>query len=223
MAVRKPPAAKEPESCEKCGQVHKGCPGHRRHDGLPCGNPKGFKTEHVGVGLCTFHCGSTANGIKAAQREMAEELVATLGSPRPGDPFDIVIEEIARTNGHVLWLAEVVANLGYEDLVWGQTSAKVVESESKVTAHSETQEAAGVNIWVKLYQDERKHLVQVVKAAADMGIAKRQVELAEQTGRLLVSVIRATLGDPELGLTAEQQEAGHRAASRHLRSVPSAA
>lgn len=56
---------------------------------------------------------------------------------------------------------------------------------------------------VDLEAQERDRCVRYAKTAHDMGIAEREVRLAEQQGQLLASVIRNVLGD--LGLSDEQQ------------------
>lgn len=58
-----------------------------------------------------------------------------------------------------------------------------------------------------------------VKAIA-AGLAERQVKAAEeavrQQGKAIAEVLRVVLGDPELGLTAEQRKAAPHIARRHL-------
>lgn len=56
---------------------------------------------------------------------------------------------------------------------------------------------------VDLEAQERDRCVKFAKVAHDMGIAEREVKLAEQQGQLLAMVINNVLGD--LSLTAEQQ------------------
>ncbi|HEY3559637.1 MAG TPA: hypothetical protein VGL05_19345 [Kribbella sp.] len=61
-----------------------------------------------------------------------------------------------------------------------------------------------VRALVQLEAQERDRAVRYAKVAHDMGIAEREVRLAEQQGQLLASVIRNVLGD--LDLTEAQQE-----------------
>jgi len=56
---------------------------------------------------------------------------------------------------------------------------------------------------VDLEAQERDRCVKFAKVAHDMGIAEREVKLAEQQGQLLALVINNVLGD--LSLTVEQQ------------------
>jgi len=68
-----------------------------------------------------------------------------------------------------------------------------------------------------LEAQERERCVKFAKTAHDMGIADRQIQLAESQGALLAGVIRAVLGD--LDLTPEQQARVPEVVPRHLRAV----
>lgn len=70
---------------------------------------------------------------------------------------------------------------------------------------------------VQLEAQERDRCVRYAKTAHDMGIAEREVRLAEQQGQLLASVIRNVLGD--LDLSEEQQERVPRVVQARLLEV----
>ena len=74
-----------------------------------------------------------------------------------------------------------------------------------------------VRALVQLEAQERDRAVRYAKAAHDMGIAEREVKLAERQGEMLAQVIRNVLGDLEL--TDEQQERVPAVVGRHLRAV----
>jgi TorA maturation chaperone TorD len=76
-----------------------------------------------------------------------------------------------------------------------------------------------VATWVSFYREERKMLMAAAQIALKNNIAERQVQLAEEQGRLTAHVIQAVLGDPELGLTAEQKVTSRKVAQRHLMLV----
>lgn len=139
--------------------------------GGECRNPAGFHTDHPGFGRCYFHFGTTPTGIKAAQRIAATNAVATYGLPREIDPWMALLEEVHRTAGHVAWLGLQVAeqNASLQDIA--------------------------VAPWLGLYQAERAHLVRVARAAVEVGVAERQVRLAEAQGALLATVMRGILDE----------------------------
>lgn len=74
-----------------------------------------------------------------------------------------------------------------------------------------------VRALVQLEAQERDRAVKFAKVAHDMGIAEREVRLAEQQGELMATVIRNILGD--LGLTPEQLELAPAAIQRRLREA----
>lgn len=182
----------------------------------PCTNPPVHGSK-----ICTVHGGTTKQAKSAATRNLsrarAEQAVATYGLARDIEPHEAILEEIARTNGHVHWLAQVVADLQKDDLTWGVTSHESgYGAEGPIDKVTHT---AAVNAWLGLYQAERKHLVDVCKTAIQVGIAEQQVQLAEQQGQLVVRILQGVFGDPELGLSPAQASAARKVASRHLRLV----
>jgi len=70
---------------------------------------------------------------------------------------------------------------------------------------------------VDLEAAERDRCVRYAKTAHDMGIAEREVRLAEQQGQLLAAAVQNILGD--LDLTPEQQGRVPDVVGRHLRAV----
>lgn len=86
------------------------------------------------------------------------------------------------------------------------------DKQAGIFAASEAQRAL-----VTLESAERDRVVRYAKVAHDMGIAEREVKLAEKQGELLASVIRGVLGDLEL--TEAQQGLAPAAIQRHLRAV----
>lgn len=181
------------EEAPKCGGTNR--------QGKPCGNPRGFKTGHPGTGNCHYHGGSSPNGRIHAMEEAARAAVVTYGLPRDISPTDALLEEVRYTAGHVAWLRERVAEIEQQALVWGVTG-EVDQQASEFPGVNTTSEAKP-NMWLVLYREERKHLVDVTKAAISAGVEERRVKLAEAQGSLLNSVIRRVLD--RLSLTPEQR------------------
>jgi hypothetical protein len=165
-----------------------------------------------GTTVCVKHgAGAPQVRRKAAERvklEAAARAAATFGLPREVAPDQALLEEIARTAGHIDWLGGIIEAL----------DPKAVVCASEFTGVNTTEQAA-VNVWVELYQRERTHLVAVCKAAISAGIEERRVKLAEQHGALLADVLRAVFADPELGMSDEQRRAAPDVIRRHLAVV----
>jgi hypothetical protein len=174
----------------------------RRRDGSGglCRNVAGKGTDHLGYGPCVRHGGNTPSHVTAAQKAMAATAVATYGLPITIDPRDALLQEVYRTAGHVAFIADQIRALKTDDLIWGKTEE--VDTRASEFPGTNTKRAAVPNVWLQLYDRERKHLVAVAKAAIDAGIEERRVRVAEQMGGQLAAVIRAFIA--RLGLTAEQ-------------------
>lgn len=177
----------------KCGGTNRA--------GNPCGNAAGKNTDHVGIGNCANHGGKTPTQRKAVQIETARRAVTTYGLPREVAPDVALLEEVHRTAGHVAWLGDVVAALEHDELVWGVTDE--VDRQATEFSGTDTTRRAAINVWVVLYQQERKHLASVCKEALAAGIAERQVKLAELQGQLLAKAISSVLD--ALDLSKEQR------------------
>lgn len=120
----------------------------------------------------------------------------TFGLPRDIDHHSALLEELHRTAGAVAWLGQQVAALDPKDVVWGKTRKKRGGEDHGVTHE------AGVNVWVRLWQGERRHLLDVTKACHAAGIDERRMQLAETAGEQLALVLRAVFA--RLVLSDEQ-------------------
>jgi hypothetical protein len=134
--------------------------------------------------------------------ELAQRAVDTYGLPRDISPTDALLEEVRFTAGHVAWLRQRVSELAPDALTWG--TREVVDKQATEFTGTDTTEAAAVNVWLELYYRERKHLVDVCKAAISVGIEERYVRLEEAKGQLVADLIRRILG--RLDLSELQQD-----------------
>ena len=156
----------------------------RSHDGT-CQQPAGWGTDHPGRGCCRFHGGNSPNHRVRARREAVAEAAATYAARRDLPPEEALAEVIGLTAGAVAWLA-----------------GRVAEDE---TPDSDV---------VRVYGEERDRLARVAKAALDVGLDTRRVQLAEAQGRLVAVVIQGVLQD--LGLSREQRALAPEVVRRRL-------
>ena len=163
-----------------------------------------------GASTCRVHGSGSRKAKDAAARRVAEakaareaeKAVTTLGLSRDVSPSEALLEEVRWTAGHVDWLRDRVREVERDELVWGKTKWKQVDSADGPI--EETVETASTSVWYDLYERERKHLVTVCTAALRAGVEERRVRLAEAQGAQVAEVIRAILDD--LSLTLEQQQ-----------------
>lgn len=165
------------------------CTGTAKSTGKRC-----ERAAIVGGTVCYTHGGNASQVKQAArgrvERERAEAALATLGLPRDVDPHAALLEEVHRTAGHIQWLEHVVRDLERESLVRGVTKQVALPDGGR-----RVEIAAALNAWVRLYQSERKHLVEVARTAIACGVARRQVELAEHHAQQIARVVTAILTD----------------------------
>lgn len=173
---RKPIRQTQPGSGTFCGAV--------KSNKLPCQLSAGFGTDHLGFGRCVWHGGKTETGRRAAAKDQAAGLIKFYGSPVDTNPVEALLDEVRRTAGHVAFLGDRIANWPNDQL--GEDGGLTPALDG----------------WVKLYQSERKHLVDVSRAALSAGINERLVQLAEHQGTRLADAVEAILG--ALQLTPQQ-------------------
>lgn len=193
------------------------CTGKSKRSGGPCG-----AQACVGLEKCPTHCGLSKAKREAIAAEFlasqeARKAVATYGLPLDVSPTEALLDEVRYTAGHVAWLREKVREIEDANLTWGVTE----QAEKTATEFPgvDTIYSAKPNVWLELYYRERKHLVDVTKAAISAGIEERRVRLAEQQGALVAQVIRSILSD--LNLTADQEAQVSEIVPRHLRALAS--
>lgn len=189
-----------PMPCERCGQPHTKCTAHTRA-GNPC-----TQRPMTDQTVCRMHGGKAPRSLAAAERRREERqalmAVESFGLPRQVDPHTALLEELHRAAGAVQWLGAVVADLNRADVTWGIVKETHGTQLEKGTDNGTTR-AAAVNVWVRLWQEERDRLTKVAKTCVDVGIEERKVRLAEAAGQQLASVVRAVLD--RLELTDEQR------------------
>jgi hypothetical protein len=177
--------------------------------------------------VCRFHGAAAPQNLAKGKERVAERkaqaLVATYGLKIETTATEALLDEVQWTAGHVAWLRERVQEIESaalaegtdreHPLVWGVTREKTGGEDHGVT------EEATPNVWLKLYQTERAHLVKVCSEAIRAGIEERRVRLAESQGALVAHAIKAILAD--LNLTTEQQARVSEIVPRHLRALAS--
>jgi hypothetical protein len=133
-----------------------------------------------------------------ASRIELELDMGMFGPPLPGDPGVLLMEELARANGHVRDIRKQIDDLEDQDLVWN----KVLELEESRSGGqggdyslARTEIRAEINQWWLLYERERKHMSTVAAACVRAGLEERRVRLAEKGVDRLEEAFIAALED----------------------------
>lgn len=103
--------------------------------------------------------------------------MVTLGAPIDTDPVEGIRNLIAWSAGHVAWYRSKVQELIPDALVWGET--EVTESDTTGLA---VKQAAQVNAWLRLYNEERERLAKFCAVAMQHGLAEREIRALEEYG-----------------------------------------
>jgi len=190
------------------------CSAHRT-DGRKC---KAYAM--TGMDVCMWHGGLSAKdrNKKALALQVFAEFTNTYGVPVDVTPEDALVQEIARTNGHILWLqAQILTEDPQEFAASAWLYRRSVDSH--IQWDEETRKFAGEaysGVYLELYMKERQHLAKLCQIALTAGVSKRWVALAEkqadQVGEAMMLLIRKLIS---LGLlTAAEDHPSVRDAAR---------
>lgn len=157
-----------------------------------------------------MHAGKKLELVK--QEVATRKALAELNLDSDANPLDELLTEVQRSAAAVRWLADKVNSLEDREITHG-----IVRTVQHADGSRDVTAAAAVNLWVRMWQEERDRLARVCKLTLDAGVDERRVRLAESQGRMIVDVIRATLLDLEI----EESEHVHDVVSRHLRAIGS--
>lgn len=196
------------------------CGANRRGGGV-CKKPAGWGTEHD-FGRCRMHGGSTPTQMVHKQKILAAKAVAAYGIKSDLPPAAALLEEAQWSHGHVLWLRNVVQRIDPDALVWG-----VVEEHEKTASEFpgvDVKKLAAPSVWLKLYHEERRLHLDLVKTVETLKLEQRFVDQMNRTGSGMRQVIEAILvrrGLPvDEGLALEiQGEIGRFAGPRTIEGV----
>jgi hypothetical protein len=199
------------------------CGANAKTTGQPCKRGAGAGTTHPGWGLCSNHGGSSPGGAKQAERIKAETEAAAAVVRFALDmtaitPGEALLREVRRSGAMVEWYAYRVNQLPESDLTWGITK-QTVRQDAEGAQTVEVERQARQHILVVLLREERLLLTKVAAEAARSGIEERLTRQVELEGALMVRLLNAVLGDPELGLTALQRAVIPNVVPRHLRAI----
>ena len=159
-------------------------------EGVVCQNVAGERTDHLGIGRCYRHGGATESHNKSAQLELARRECDRLGIAIEIDPTEALLREVWETAGNVEFYRTLVQALpthpGDDDEIGMKEDGTPIFRRGEPGIYGRTYHLSGVptgeakpHVLVQLYNAERKHLVEVVKAAISLGIEERRVNLEE--------------------------------------------
>lgn len=112
--------------------------------------------------------------------EKLRAAATTYGESQAINPFKALLNEVARAAGHSAWLGQKLAQEPEQALVWEESAA---------------------SRWRDLYVSERKLLISSSETCVKLGLADRQVALAERQGELITQLLLRVADGLELSDT----------------------
>jgi hypothetical protein len=170
--------------------------GAKKKNGAACRAFAGQGTDHLGVGRCKFHGGSTRTHRQNAAVVEAKNRMIRFGEPYDLEPTEALIWMVQLSAGHVRFLSGELAAL---------------DDEQRGTLEAQ--------IATRLWNEERDRLARISKAALDAGVAERAIVLAERAGAAIGDVLRRIFHDPDLALSRRQRDRLPGLLRRHLEAV----
>jgi hypothetical protein len=152
--------------------------GAKKKNGESCRAFAGQGTSHPGVGRCKFHLGNTKAHEKNAVTQEARRSMVEFGQSLDVEPALLGVLHLSA--GHLNWIREELA-----------------ATEDKSTFDAQ--------VLLRMWDDERDRIARISKAALDVGVAEKQIRLAERYGEQLAGLLRAVFYDDALGLTEAQR------------------
>lgn len=179
-----------------------------RPPALQCKNPAGYGTDHFGYGPCVKHTGNTLVVRKGSAMDAGRHLImqfkaeATLFGGDPDSvnitPQEALMEEVRRSVAMVRYLQTQIAQW---NPAAGDLGALPALTDETTRGQGTPTDAAE---WLRLYREERAHMVRVSKLTIDAGVDIALLQLEQQKGVLIAAAVRDILD--ELTLTPQQAE-----------------
>lgn len=177
-----PKRAKRPSTLAKRDPSEDACNGRLTDDRGYCTMPPGWGTEHVGIGRCKRHGGSTKLYQEHVERKRAVAVAAEFGISRHTDPFRALEEELDRSAGLVDFYMLQVRAIPLPDQMHGPVGG----GQGAIPEHKP-------NVWIVMLDAERDRFRRIADTCIKAGIAQRRVEIAEQQGQLLAAAVKGIL------------------------------
>lgn len=142
---------------------------------------------------CVSHGGASKSKLTKARNVVREgealRFANMYGLPIEITPADALLKELHRTQGHVEWLQGKVSTiLDEKDLIWSVTE-KISRKGGPKNSYDETKFSSVEHMWLRIYRQERTHLVSIAGTIVKLGIAESYVRIAAQQAEMFESAL----------------------------------
>ena len=173
--------------------------------GTRCPRVAGQGTVHKGVGQCVAHGGAKRHGRAVGAWLMAHAFGAELDI----SPWEALLRAVRIAAGKVAYI-EWVLSTAKSDLELEGRVRRSGEGDNQILVHPDTGEPLGVgafrdlSFWVSKSELWHDRLARTAKMAIDAGVARWQVERAQQEADGLARVLNAVIEGMAGEITDEQ-------------------
>lgn len=178
------------------------CGGTNRQ-GLPCGNPAGFRTDHPGAGNCHFHGGSSPNGRKHAAAQRIETEARKALYRYDAAPCTDPLEELQRLAGRAL--------------AWERAIGDAVNRLEEQIRYEDVQSAEQLRAEVVVMERAMDRCGKFLVDMARLNLEERLAKVTELQAQMAMDAMAAAMR--EMGMSPEQQREARGRMARHLRAV----
>lgn len=186
---------------KRLGRDKSYCDAKKRQGEGTCTRPAGWGTDHVGVGHCKLHGGSTPRQASGAHAQAVEnEARKTLGRLNVV-PVSDPLTELSKLAGQVL---------AWKDLIGEQVSTLTSVGYEGMTGEQ-------VRGAVQVFERAMDRCASVLTAMAKLNIDDRLAVVSEQQASMVADALAAVMG--EMGLSHDQQREARTRVAGHLRVV----
>lgn len=175
--------------------------GAKTRAGTPCQLRAGHGTDHVGVGRCRRHGGSSPQAQVSGAVELARREMVAMGRPLDIQPHEALLECVRIAAGEVQYASEQIALLEPEAIVGPVVTTRPRKLQKGAESKTERVHEEGppaLHVWIEVRHRAMDRLANYSRIALNAGVEERRVRLAEHQGQLLAQVIRGIL--TELGV-----------------------
>lgn len=182
-------------------------------NGRQCKNPAGYQTSHPGFGCCRFHGGRAMTQELAATKMEAMIRARQISDEKEMDPLEAMLWCVRLSAGAVDYYRDLLIEI--PNLIDYEASPAGSSEWYKDAADRLDNLLAGL---AKEYGQERDRLLKTAEACVKIGLAERQVSLAERQGDLVAEILMKVID--ALGLPLETQRKARQIAASELLAIP---
>lgn len=171
-----------------------------------CKRPAGAGTDHVGIGYCKNHGGSTPTHKSHALAVQAEREVSKWGARRDISAAEAMLELVQWKATEVQFWQGKVDELQDDDMTWGRTKSESGYGGEDGGSFSRETEESVPHIYIKLLHEAQRDLANYCAGALRAGADAAMVGLAQSRAGLWLGAMRRMLADSRVSVDGDPEQ-----------------